>query len=66
MTNIGDTFTTGQKCPRSGVYAYVGHTSGSNCQVSPQQREIPLSLGETFPPVHGCGHAARWGLVRYA
>ncbi|TAL05620.1 MAG: YjzC family protein [Chloroflexota bacterium] len=66
MATTGQEFTTGQVCPQSGVYAYVGHSSGYGCSVTPAQREIPLSKGETFPPISGCGHAARWRLVRYA
>jgi len=66
MANIGDVFSTGQTCQESGVYEYSGHANGPGCSVSPEQREIPLAKGNTFPPVRGCGHAARWKLIRYA
>lgn len=66
MVSLNQEFTTGQVCEQSGVYAFSGHVGGGDCAVSPAQREIPLSRGEVFPPVRGCGHAARWRLVRYA
>jgi hypothetical protein len=51
--------STGEKCQQSGVY---------KCSQHPSQ-EIPLSVGETFPPCKGGdgkGHAANWILVRKA
>jgi len=50
-------YSTGQKCPQSGVY---------KCSVHPSNT-IPLSKGETFPPCSwGGGHAATWILVSLA
>lgn len=49
--------TTGQKCPKSGVY---------KCETHPRN-EIPLSEGETFPPCSwNGGHGTKWILVREA
>jgi hypothetical protein len=63
---IGSEFRTGQTAPVSGVYAYVRHADNLSCTITPAQKEIPLSRGETFPPISGCRHAAYWRLVRYA
>lgn len=50
-------YSTGQKCPKSGVYKCSKHSSNT----------IPLSKGETFPPCsHDGGHAATWKLVKIA
>ncbi len=50
-------YTTGQKCPTSGVYKCSRHPSNT----------IPLSKGETFPPCSwGGGHGATWILVSKA
>lgn len=47
-------YTTGQKCPVSGVYKCSEHPDNT----------IPLSKGETFPPCSKGGrHSARWILV---
>lgn len=48
---------TGEKCQKSGVYRCTRHPDN----------EIPLSLGETFPPCSlDGGHGATWELVREA
>lgn len=50
-------YSTGQKCPRSGVYRCTRHPRNT----------IPLSQGETFPPCSwDGGHAATWELVSLA
>ena len=66
MASIGDLFRTGQTAPVSGVYAFARHADAVTCPVTPAQREIPLSKGETIPPISGCHHAATWRLARYA
>lgn len=67
MTSIGDTFTTGQEAPVSGVYAFVRHMDWTQCTASPGQRKIPLSKGETFPPHGGnCNAGVVWRLDSYA
>lgn len=68
QTEIGETFHTGQKAPVSGVYAFVKHLDGSAClAVSHEERFIPLSKDETFPPHRKCGgKAVVWKLARFA
>ena len=58
---------TGEKAPTSGVYAYVRHlNTGSRCQPTPAEMEIPLSRGETAPPHRSCWLGVLWRLVRSA
>ncbi len=53
-TTIGMTGRTGEKCPVSGVWKWLGTPSTT----------IPLSKGETFPPYNG--KAGTWQLISYA
>ena len=58
---------TGEICERSGVYRFAGHTDGSvGCHPTSEEMEIPLSKGETFPPIRSCGKGAYWTFVRDA
>ena len=67
---LGETFHTGERAQQSGVYEYITHLDGNSCaldcQPSPAEVEIPLAVGETFPPVRSCGKPAVWRLVRLA
>ena len=63
---IGDTFKTGQRAPVSGVYEYVRHLVPSSCTPTPNEREIPLSQGEVFPPHRSCNAGVLWKLIRHA
>lgn len=47
--------STGQSCPKSGVWRSQG---------SCHQVEIALSVNETFPPCRHCKRAVTWVLVR--
>jgi hypothetical protein len=57
---LGSVFKTGESCQVSGVYSCVSCTSVGRAN------EIPLSLGETFPPCRKCSAGVRWKLIRYA
>ncbi|MBN1376006.1 MAG: YjzC family protein [Dehalococcoidia bacterium] len=67
---LGETFNTGQRVEKSGIYEYLAHTDPKSCKVecqpSDNEYEIPLSKGEVFPPIKSCGKAAVWRLVREA
>ncbi len=63
---IGSQYTTGQKAPVSGVYAYVRHTDNTYCLPTPAEARIPLSKDETFPPHRRCGKGVVWQLALYA
>jgi hypothetical protein len=65
--SIGSKYTTGQVALVSGVYRSKGHTNGTICNASAQERRIPLSKGERFPPHRSCpGAAVIWQLSAYA
>lgn len=53
-TTIGMTGKTGEKCPVSGVWKWLGTPSTT----------IPLSKGETFPPYNN--QSGTWQLVSFA
>jgi hypothetical protein len=62
---LGTRFHTGQINPQSGVYRWDGNVNGSSFpQPGSNQREIPLSRGEKFPPCNSV--ACYWKLIRYA
>jgi hypothetical protein len=55
---IGAEYRTGQEAPVSGRYDFVRHTrSDSSCEPTAGEQSIPLSRGETFPPLCGPGSA---------
>lgn len=64
---IGSRFKTGQTAPVNGVYIFDGYVDGTTTP-SPtnEERVIPLSRGETFPPVRSANKAAYWKLQRYS
>jgi hypothetical protein len=66
MTQIGETFTTGQTAPVSGTYEFVRHIGPTSCTPTAEERQIPLSRGETFPPHRSCNKGVVWQLIRYA
>jgi hypothetical protein len=49
---MADRYKTGQECPKTGTYTFDGYVDGTWLP-SPTVNEsnIPLSKGETFPPV---------------
>ena len=65
MAKIGDRFKTGQTCETSGSYVFDGYTDGS-VQPAPtsEERVIPLSARETFPPIRSQSKACWWKLQR--
>ena len=66
-TTIGSRHRTGETCPVSGVYRFDGYLDGtSNPSPSADEREIPLSKEETFPPIRSTSKACWWKLVRKA
>ncbi|AKG53767.1 antigen [Dehalogenimonas sp. WBC-2] len=68
--NLGQMFKTGHIAPVSGVYRYVSHSGEKDhaveCIPSANEMEIPVSKGETLPPVRSCGKGAMWRLIRLA
>lgn len=62
---IGTRFKTGQKCIESGVYRFDGYLDGTNFpSPTAEESEIPLSKGETFPPINSADKGCWWALAR--
>jgi len=56
---------TGEKCSRKGVYQWDGYVDGTRFpSTSTEEREIPLDVGDKFPPVKSCNKAAFWVYLR--
>ncbi|NVB40911.1 YjzC family protein [Pseudenhygromyxa sp. WMMC2535] len=58
-------YKTSDQCATSGQYAFKKYVDGTTTP-SPTQEErvIPLTRGETFPPIRSCNKAAYWSLLR--
>ena len=64
-TPLGSRFRTGQSNPESGGYSFDGYLDGTTWPPPKQhEREIPLSKGETFPPIHSAKKGCWWKLIR--
>ncbi|MBI4392854.1 MAG: YjzC family protein [Euryarchaeota archaeon] len=58
-------YKTGEKAPYSGIYGYVRHMNGPyGCKPTPDEMQIPLSVGERFPPHKSCSMGVIWSLLR--
>lgn len=57
-------YKTGETCQITGRYQFDGYTDGTYTP-SPTREEmvIPLSRGETFPPIRSCNKACWWVLL---
>jgi len=65
MTTVGTRYRTGQTCEVSGRYRFDGYTDGTSTPTpTAEEREIPLSRGETFPPIRSSGKACYWKLMQ--
>ena len=65
MSKIGDRFKTGQPCDTTGSYVFDGYVDGTYAPAPTQEeRVIPLSKGEPFPPVRSAQKACWWKLQR--
>lgn len=64
-TAIGTRFKTGQTNPESGRYRFDGYLDGTSSPApKAEEREIPLSRTETFPPIRSAGKGCWWKLVQ--
>ena len=62
---IGARFRTGEVCQESGRYVFDGYLDGTRTPVpKPEEREIPLSRGEKFPPIRSASKACWWKLAQ--
>ena len=54
-------YKTGQKAKSSGRYNWDGYTDGTRTpKPTPEEMQIVLTRGETFPPIQSCNKAAWW------
>lgn len=54
-------FKTGETCQTTGHYQFDGYTDGTTTpSPTAEERIIPLSRGETFPPIRSCNKACWW------
>lgn len=57
-------YKTGDTCEATGRYAFDGYSDGlGGPPVTAEERIIPLSRGETFPPIKSQSRGAYWTLV---
>jgi len=56
-------YKTGEKAPVSGSYDFVNYVDGTTSPPpTANERNIYLTVGETFPPINSCDKAAYWRL----
>ncbi len=54
-------YKTGETAPQTGRYRFVRYVDGTTYPApTAEESVIPLSRGETFPPVRSCNKAAWW------
>lgn len=67
MAKVGERFKTGQKCNTTGSYVFEQYVDGTMTPApTREERVIPMTAGETFPPVRSQDKAAWWMLQRIA
>lgn len=54
-------YKTGEKAPKTATYYFDGYTDGPQYPApTPEESTIPLSAGETFPPIRSNDRGAYW------
>lgn len=54
-------YKTGEQAPRSGRYEFVKYTDNTTTpSPTAEEKIIPLSKGEIFPPIRSTNKAAWW------
>lgn len=57
-------YKTGDTAPQTGRYQFVSYTDGTTSpSPTAEERIIPLSRGEVFPPIRSCNKGAYWRLI---
>ena len=61
---MANRYKTGEECPQKGTYRFDGYTDGAWFP-APTSNEtlIPLSKGETFPPIRSQNKGCYWVFV---
>jgi hypothetical protein len=56
---------TGDTCELAGTWGFDGYVDGgSTPQPTANEKEIPMQVGRTFPPVKSSNKAAWWKWLR--
>ena len=56
---------TGEVCQFSGTYGFVTHADGTiGCHPTSEEMDIPLDVGDRFPPIKSCKKGAFWIFLR--
>ena len=67
MAKIGDRFKTGETCETTGSYVFDGYLDGKQSpSPTSEERVIPMTKNNTFPPIRSSGKSAWWKLQRIA
>ncbi len=69
MAQVGSIFKTGEKVTVSGVYSYERHMESMTpftCTPTPEEEQVKLSEGDTFPAHKACRQGVIWKLVEKA
>lgn len=57
-------YRTGERCEVSGRYDFDGYTDGTRTpEPRPEEKRIPLSKTEVFPPIRSSGKGCYWKLA---
>jgi hypothetical protein len=57
-------YKTGEKAPVTGRYRFVRYTDGTTTpSPTADEKVIPLTKGETFPPINSSDKGALWELI---
>jgi hypothetical protein len=65
MSKIGDRFKTGATCTTSGSYVFDEYVDApATPEPTQEERVIPLTRNEIFPPIKSAKRAAWWKLQR--
>ena len=58
------TVKTGEQAPESGIYRFVGPTNEwESCEPTAEELKIPLTKGQTVPPVKSCSTGGVFTLI---
>ena len=67
MAQAGDMFKTGEKVTISGIYSYERHIESIapfTCTPTPEEEQIKLFKGDTFPAHSECEQGVIWKLAK--
>lgn len=63
-TSIVTRFKTGEKCIKDGFFEFDRYTDGTTLpSPTPEEKEIRLTKGETFPPIKSSEKGCWWNLI---